>query len=149
MLMGKKVLKQKRKNSKMKKRTRLGYYEIQTSNDGQFYTELHAPHGEPLGHTETYPRKSTARKSARDTIRRNAKDTVTRDETIPKSKRITPKRGQSYFRVFYDTNKKWRISLKSANNKTVLASTQPYDSKASALNGIESIKHNAQTDDIR
>ncbi|GAA5202548.1 YegP family protein [Microbacterium jejuense] len=46
------------------------------------------------------------------------------------------------FELWVDKGGDWRFNLKASNGQ-VIASSQGYASKASALNGIESIKTNA------
>ena len=46
------------------------------------------------------------------------------------------------FELFKDKGGKFRFNLKAANGE-IIASSEAYSSKASALNGIESVKKNA------
>jgi uncharacterized protein YegP (UPF0339 family) len=46
------------------------------------------------------------------------------------------------FELFTDKGGQWRFNLKASNGQ-VIASSEGYASKASALNGIESVKSNA------
>ena len=49
------------------------------------------------------------------------------------------------FEVFLDKGGKFRFRLKAANGQIILAS-QGYKSKESAMNGIESVQKNAESD---
>ena len=46
------------------------------------------------------------------------------------------------FELWTDKGGDWRFNLKASNGQ-VIATSQGYSSKASALNGIESVKSNA------
>lgn len=46
------------------------------------------------------------------------------------------------FELFTDKGGQFRFNLKAANGE-IIASSEAYSSKASALNGIESVKKNA------
>lgn len=46
------------------------------------------------------------------------------------------------FELFTDKGGQWRFNLKASNGQ-VIASSEGYSSKASALNGIESVRTNA------
>ncbi len=46
------------------------------------------------------------------------------------------------FELWTDKGGDWRFNLKAANGQ-VIATSQGYNSKASALNGIDSVKTNA------
>ncbi|WP_295010468.1 YegP family protein [uncultured Microbacterium sp.] len=46
------------------------------------------------------------------------------------------------FELYEDKGGKWRFRLKAGNGETI-ASGQAYASKASALNGIDSVRRNA------
>ena len=46
------------------------------------------------------------------------------------------------FEVYQDKNQKYRFRLKAGNGE-IIATGEAYESKASCLNGIESIKKNA------
>ena len=46
------------------------------------------------------------------------------------------------FELWVDKGGDWRFNLKASNGQ-VIASSQGYSSKASALNGIESVRTNA------
>jgi uncharacterized protein len=46
------------------------------------------------------------------------------------------------FELFVDKGGEYRFNLKASNGQTI-ASSEGYSSKASAINGIESVKENA------
>ncbi|WEK12601.1 MAG: DUF1508 domain-containing protein [Candidatus Microbacterium phytovorans] len=46
------------------------------------------------------------------------------------------------FELFTDKGGQWRFNLKASNGQ-VIASSEGYSSKSSALNGIESVRTNA------
>ncbi len=46
------------------------------------------------------------------------------------------------FEIYKDASGSWRFRLKASNGE-VIASSEAYSSKASAENGIESVKRNA------
>lgn len=51
------------------------------------------------------------------------------------------------FEVYTDKAGKFRFRLKAGNGETIAAS-EAYESKASALNGVESVKRNAPDADV-
>jgi uncharacterized protein YegP (UPF0339 family) len=52
------------------------------------------------------------------------------------------------FTIFYDKAKKFRFNLKATNGQ-IIASSEAYETKVAALNGIKSIKKNAPAADIQ
>ncbi|WP_308466190.1 YegP family protein [Rathayibacter soli] len=46
------------------------------------------------------------------------------------------------FDLFKDKGGHWRFNLKASNGQ-IIASSESYNSKASALNGVESVRKNA------
>lgn len=51
------------------------------------------------------------------------------------------------FEVYEDKGGKWRFRLKAANGE-VIATSQGYSSKASAKNGVDSVRRHAAEADI-
>ena len=51
------------------------------------------------------------------------------------------------FEIYTDKREEFRFRLKAGNGQTILAS-QGYKSKASCLNGIESVRKNSQEDSM-
>lgn len=54
----------------------------------------------------------------------------------------------SKFEVYQDAKKEWRWRLKASNGQTIATGGEGYSSKASCLNGIESVKKNAPAAEI-
>jgi hypothetical protein len=62
-----------------------------------------------------------------------------------------PENGKSmtgYFEVYQDTAGKFRFRLRASNGE-MIASSEGYGSKASCMEGIESIKKNARSAEVR
>ena len=53
-----------------------------------------------------------------------------------------------YFEVYQDTAGKFRFRLRASNGE-MIASSEGYGSKASCMEGIESIKKNARSAEVR
>jgi uncharacterized protein len=52
------------------------------------------------------------------------------------------------FEVYKDAKDEWRWRLEASNGQTIATSGEGYSSKASCLNGIESVKKNAPAAEI-
>lgn len=52
------------------------------------------------------------------------------------------------FEVYKDGKGEWRWRLKATNGQTIATGGEGYSSKASCINGIESVKKNAPTAEI-
>jgi uncharacterized protein len=49
------------------------------------------------------------------------------------------------YELYQDASSKYRFRLKAGNGE-IIASSEAYESKASALNGIDSVKRNADSE---
>jgi len=104
---------------------------IKTAKDGQTYFTLTAVNGEPIGKSEMYKAKSSA-KNGIVSVKKNAPNAEIDGEKNPKFNLKEGNDGKIYF------------NLTATNGEIILAS-QGYASKASAENGIESVKKSSQT----
>jgi uncharacterized protein YegP (UPF0339 family) len=105
-----------------------GWYELSKSSDGQFRFVLKAGNGETILTSELY----TAKKSAENGIA-SVQTNCTVDERY---ERKTSSSGKPFF------------NLKAANSQ-VIGSSQMYSSEAARDNGIESVKTNGTTTEIK
>lgn len=105
-----------------------GWYELSKSSDGQFRFVLKAGNGETILTSELY----TAKKSAENGIA-SVQTNCTVDERY---ERKTSSSGKPFF------------NLKAANSQ-VIGSSQMYSSEAARDNGIESVKTNGTTTEVK
>ncbi len=102
-----------------------GKFEVYTDKSGQFRFRLKAGNGEVIAASEAYKAKASCLKGI-ESVKKNA--------AMPDAK----------FEDYTDKAGKFRFRLKAGNNE-VIATGEAYESKASCLKGIESVKKNAPT----
>jgi uncharacterized protein YegP (UPF0339 family) len=105
-----------------------GWYELSKSSDGQFRFVLKAGNGETILTSELY----TAKKSAENGIA-SVQTNCSLDERY---ERKSSSNGKLFF------------NLKAANSQ-VIGTSQMYSSEAARDNGIESVKTNGTTTEIK
>ncbi|KGI76884.1 YegP family protein [Oleiagrimonas soli] len=105
-----------------------GFYELKKSSDGQFMFNLKAGNGEIILTSERYTAKSSAENGI-ESVQTNSP----KDERYEKK---TSTRGEPYF------------VLKGANGLTI-GRSEMYSSTSARDNGIESVKTNGPTKDVR
>jgi len=106
-----------------------------TSNNG-FTFNLLANNNEVIGTSQVYTSKSSA-KNGIESVRKNA-DAEIEDQTL---KDFEQKKNPKW-EIYLDKKEEFRFRLKAANGEIILAS-EGYKAKASAKNGIESVRKNA------
>ena len=114
----------------------MGKFVIKETANGGFKFDLKAGNGEVIASSQIY-KSEKACKAGVESVRNNALAEV-EDQTVenfevkkhPKYEMYTDKRGEVRFRL-------------KAKNGEIIATSEGYKKKASALNGIESIKRNA------
>ena len=114
----------------------MGKFVIKETANGGFKFDLKAGNGEVIASSQIY-KSEKACKAGVESVRNNALAEV-EDQTVenfevkthPKYEMYTDKRGEIRFRL-------------KAKNGEIIATSEGYKKKASALNGIESIKRNA------
>jgi uncharacterized protein YegP (UPF0339 family) len=107
-------------------------YEVKQAHNGDYYFNVVAGNGEIISSSELYSTKSNAQRGAR-----SARSLVAALTDPPTTAAPTNPR----FELFHSTDGKTHFRLRAGNGEIVLAS-QGYSSKASAQNGIASVKEN-------
>ncbi len=111
----------------------LANYDLLEAVNGEWYFNLIAQNYEIIGTSETYVSKSNAERGM-ETVR----------NLIVQQLRIeAAETGGAEFQVFVGADDQYYFRLRAANGEIVLQS-EGYVAKASALNGIESVRNNGQ-----
>ena len=114
----------------------MGTFAIKTVKTGLRF-DLKAGNGEIIASSEVYSSSAACYKGI-ESVRRNASDAKLEDQTVEDFAKVTnPK-----FEVYVDKAGEFRFRLK-AKNGAIIAASEGYKSKASCLNGIESVRTNA------
>lgn len=99
--------------------------------------DLKATNGQVIATSEVYDTRSACLRGAQS-VRKNAMLAEMEDQTIPGFRGETnPK-----FELYLDRSGSFRFRLK-ARNGAIIAVSEGYTTKASCLNGIESVRKNA------
>jgi uncharacterized protein YegP (UPF0339 family) len=106
-----------------------GYFELKRSAKGEFMFNLKAGNHETILTSETYSSRAAAENGI-DSVRRNGVDEGNFD-------RKTAKDGSAYF------------TLKSPANGQVIGKSEMYSSASSRDGGIESVKRNAASTELK
>jgi uncharacterized protein YegP (UPF0339 family)/menaquinone-dependent protoporphyrinogen IX oxidase len=121
-----------------------GFFEIILDSANKFRFHLKAANGEIIAVSQSYGAKESAINGI-DSIKKNAPiakivDLTTAEGAMPKhAKGIVQ---ETVFEIQTNAPDKWRFHLKAANGE-IIAVSQSYGAKESAINGIDSIKKNA------
>ena len=105
-----------------------GWYEISQAKDGQYRFVLKAGNAEIILTSELYKAKASA-KNGIESVQTNSSDDA-------KYERLVAKNGKPYF------------NLKAANHQ-IIGTSQFYANEASRDKGIESVKNNGSSDQIK
>ena len=110
----------------------MGKFVIKTVNTGIKF-DLMAGNGETIATSEVYSSEAAC-KNGIDSVRKNAVDAKLEDigESVTNPK----------FQVYEDKAGEFRFRL-TARNGEIIATSEGYKTKASCLNGIESVRKNA------
>lgn len=100
---------------------------------------LVAGNGEVIGRSEHYTTESACVNGI-ESVKKNAPVAPVEDQTKEGSSEKNPK-----FEVYKDKAGEFRFRLKARNGEIILAS-EGYVSKAGCLNGIDSVKRNAESE---
>lgn len=104
--------------------------------------DLKAGNGEVIATSEVYSSDAACRKGI-ESVRKNAVEANLEDQTVEDVVKVThPK-----FEMYTDKAGEFRFRLKAKNGE-IIAVSEGYKSKASCLNGIESVRKNAPEADI-
>ncbi|MBQ4616438.1 MAG: YegP family protein [Mailhella sp.] len=119
----------------------MGKFAVKTVSSGIKF-DLKAGNGEIIASSEVYSSMAACRKGM-ESVRRNAADAKLEDQTAEGFSHVTnPK-----FEVYIDKAGEFRFRLR-AKNGACIAVSEGYTTKASCLNGIESVRRNAPDADI-
>ena len=114
----------------------MGTFAVTTGKTGIKF-DLKAGNGEVIASSEVYSSAAACRKGI-ESVRRNAVEAKLEDQTVEDFAKVThPK-----FELYVDKAGEFRFRLKAKNGETIAVS-EGYKSKASCLNGIESVRKNA------
>ena len=121
----------------------MGKFVMGPTKNGGFRFNLKAGNGEVIATSETYS-SDTACKNGIESLRKNAVEAKLEDQTVENfEKQTNPK-----FEVYKDKAGEFRFRLKARNGE-IIATGESYKAKASCLNGIDSIKRNADSEVVK
>lgn len=103
--------------------------------------DLRAANGEPVATSEVYKTEAACRKGA-ESVRKNAPKAKLEDQTTAFDPMTCPK-----FELYQDRAGAYRFRLRSRNG-AIIASSEPYSTKNMCLEGIESVRKNANLAEI-
>ena len=113
----------------------MGKFVIKEAKNGVKF-DLKANNGEVIATSQVYASYATA-KNGIESVRKNAPLAEVEDQTQPGFTKVkNPK-----FEVYKDKKGEIRFRLKATNGQ-IIATSEGYKEKKSALNGLESIKKN-------
>ena len=119
----------------------MGTFAVKTGKTGIKF-DLKAGNGEVIASSEVYSSTAACRKGI-ESVRRNAAEANLEDQTVEGfAKAVHPK-----FELYIDKAGEFRFRLKAKNGE-IIAASEGYTSKASCLNGIESVRRNAPSAEI-
>ncbi|WP_458400986.1 YegP family protein [Mailhella sp.] len=119
----------------------MGKFAVKTVKTGIKF-DLKAGNGEVIASSEVYSSDAACRKGI-ESVRRNAVEAKLEDQTVEDFTKVThPK-----FELYVDKAGEFRFRLKAKNGE-IIAVSEGYKSKASCLNGIESVRRNAPEAEI-
>lgn len=115
----------------------MGKFVVRETNTGYKF-DLKATNGEVIATSEVYKSKKTCLNGVAS-VQKNAPKANVEDQTENAPKAKCPK-----FEVYTDKAGEIRFRLKAVNGQ-IIAVSEGYKAKASCLNGIESVKKNADS----
>lgn len=114
----------------------MGKFVVKTVKTG-FVFNLKAGNGEIIATSEVYTSEAACMNGI-ESVRKNAPAANLEDQTVVEPAAATnPK-----FEVYTDKAGEFRFRLKARNGE-IIAASEGYTSKASCLNGVESVRKNA------
>ena len=117
----------------------MGKYVVKKTNTGIKF-DLKAGNGEIIANSEVYTSKSACMNGI-ESVKKNAPIAVVEDQTVDGFEACkNPK-----FEVYVDKASEFRFRLKAKNGE-IIATGEGYKAKKSCLNGIESIRKNADSE---
>lgn len=103
--------------------------------------DLRAGNGEAIATSEVYKTEAACRKGL-ESVRRNAPNAKLEDQTANEPSMTCPK-----FELYVDKAGAYRFRLRSRNG-AIIAVSEPYSTKTGCLDGIESVRKNANSAEI-
>ncbi len=120
----------------------MGKYVAKKAAKG-FVFNLKAGNGEIIGNSECYTSMDSCMKGIAS-VTKNAPVAKVEDQTEKDFERVThPK-----FEVYLDNKKEYRFRLKATNGEIILSS-EGYAQKSGCMNGIESVRKNADSPAVK
>ena len=120
----------------------MGKFVVKETKNGGLKFDLKATNGQVIATSQVYKRKDTCLKGI-ESVRKNAPIAPIEDQTVEGfQKEKHPK-----FEVYTDKAGEFRFRLKAANGQ-IIATGEGYKAKKSCLNGIESIRKNADSETV-
>ena len=117
----------------------MGKYVVKKTNTGVKF-DLKAGNGEIIANSEVYSSKDACMKGI-ESVKKNAPIAAVEDQTVDGFEACKhPK-----FEVYTDNAGEFRFRLKAKNGE-IIATGEGYKAKASCMNGIESVKKNADSE---
>lgn len=115
----------------------MGKFVMKETKNGGVKFDLKAGNGEVIATSEAYSGDAACKKGI-ESVRKNAVEAKLEDQTVEGFETVTnPK-----FEVYTDKAGEFRFCLKAKNGE-IIAVGEGYKTKASCLNGIDSIRRNA------
>ena len=118
----------------------MGAYIMKTVATGIKF-DLVAGNGEVVATSEVYASRAACRKGIQSVIT-NAPAAKLEDQTLPQGGLTNPK-----FELYRDRAGDYRFRLRSRNGG-IIAVSEAYSSKNACLDGVESVRQNAKTEEI-
>ena len=119
----------------------MGKFVVKNAKNGGFVFNLKAGNGEVIATSEIYTTEGAALNGI-ESVRKNAIEAKLEDQTVENfEKQTNPK-----FKVYKDKAGEFRLK---ARNGEIIATGESYKAKASCLNGIDSIKRNADSEVVK
>ena len=117
----------------------MGKFVMRKTNTG-FKFDLKAGNGEVIATSEVYAAEASC-KNGIESVKKNAPIAAVEDQTVEGyAAQKHPK-----FEIYKDKAGEFRFRLKAKNGEPILAS-EGYTAKAGCVNGIESVKKNADSE---
>lgn len=114
----------------------MGKFVVKTSESGVRFN-LKAGNGETIAVSEVYSGDDACNKGI-ESVRKNAPIAKLEDQTVEDfAVEVNPK-----FEVYVDKGGQFRFRLKARNGQ-IIAASEAYKTKASCLNGVDSVRKNA------
>lgn len=119
----------------------MGKFVIKQAKTGPMFN-LKSGNGEPILHSEIYS-SMAACKNGVASVAKNAPIAEIEDQTKEDFEKLSnPK-----FELYVDKRGEFRFRLKARNGE-IIGTSESYKAKASALNGIDSVKRNADSETV-